>query len=175
MQRRRVLAACALSAARLVHAEAGFDVQPWPANKPAPKELISKETGERWDLAQWRGYAVMLNFWASWCEPCRQEMPSLQRLSASRMAELKVLTVNLKDVPATVDRFMTQTALQLPVLRDSDGAIARQWGVRVFPSTVLIDSDGVVRSTVRGAIDWTGPAAHQLIRPLLKRAPAGAA
>jgi len=179
MQRRRVLAtgaaAFALSAARLVRAEAGFDVQPWPANKAAPKELSFIETGERWDLAQWRGFALMLNFWASWCEPCRQEMPSLQRLAASCAAELKVLTVNFKDSTSNAELFMVQTAWQLPVLRDSDGAIARQWGVRVFPSTVLIDSEGVVRSTVRGAIDWTGPAAQQLIRPLLKRAPAGAA
>jgi len=179
MQRRRALAtgaaAFAWSAARLVRAEAGFDVQPWPANKAALKELISIETGDRWDLAQWRGYALMLNFWASWCEPCRQEMPSLQRLAASRAAELKVLTVNFKDSTSNAALFMAQTALQLPVLRDSDGAIARQWGVRVFPSTVLIDSEGVVRSTVRGAIDWTGPAAQQLTRPLLKRAPAGVA
>ena len=70
---------------------------------------------------------------------------------------------------------MAQTGLQLPVLRDGDGALARQWGVRVFPSTVLIDAEGVVRSTVRGAIDWMGPTAQQLIQPLLKRAPAGAA
>ena len=179
MQRRRLLAAsaaaCALPSARLVRAESGFDVQPWPANKAAPKELISIETGERWDLAQWRGVAVLLNFWASWCEPCRQEMPSMQRLAASRAAEMKVLTVNFKDVPIAMERFMAQTGLQLPVLRDSDGAIARQWGVRVFPSTVLVDAEGVVRSTVRGAIDWTGPAAQQLIRPLLRRVPAGVA
>jgi uroporphyrin-3 C-methyltransferase len=63
----------------------------------------------------------------------------------------------------------------LAVLRDEDGALARQWGVRVFPSTVLVDADGVVQSTVRGAIDWTGPVAQRLLQPLLKRAPAAAA
>ena len=99
----------------------------------------------------------------------------MQRLAASRAAEMKVLTVNFNDVPIAMERFMAQTGLQLPVLRDSDGAIARQWGVRVFPSTVLVDAEGVVRSTVRGAIDWTGPAAQQLIRPLLRRVPAGVA
>jgi thiol-disulfide isomerase/thioredoxin len=158
-----------------LYAETGFDVQPWPVNKAAPKELISIETGERWDRAPWRGYAVLLNFWASWCEPCRQEMPSLQRLSLSRSAELKVLTVNFKDAPSSMERFMAQTGLQLPVMRDEEGTLARQWGVRVFPSTVLVDSEGIVRSTVRGAIDWTGPAAQRLIQPLLKRVPAAAA
>ena len=179
MQRRRVLAACAAacvwSAASPLYAETGFDVQPWPANKAAPKQLSIDEPGSNWTLADLRGRAVLINFWASWCEPCRQEMPSLQRLALSRSAELKVLTVNFKEAPGSVEQFMAQTGLQLPVLRDGDGAIARQWGVRVFPSTILVDSEGIVRSTVRGAIDWTGPAAQRLIQPLLKRAPAAAA
>jgi peroxiredoxin len=88
---------------------------------------------------------------------------------------LQVLTVNFKDPIASAQRFISQSGLQLPVLRDEEGALARQWGVRVFPSTVLVDADGVLRSTVRGAIDWTGPAAQRLIQPLLKRAPAAAA
>ena len=164
-----------MSAAGSLRAETGFDVQPWPANKAAPQASRSEASSQSWALADLRGRAVLINFWASWCEPCRQEIPSLQRLAASRAQELKVLTVNFKDAPSSAEQFMAQTGVQLPVLRDGDGALARQWGVRVFPSTVLIDSDGVVRSTVRGAIDWMGPAAQQLIQPLLKRAPAGAA
>ena len=179
MQRRRVLAAgaaaCAFSAASRLHAETGFDVQPWPANKAAPKQLSTDEPGSNWALADLRGRAVLINFWATWCEPCRQEMPSLQRVALSRSAEIKVLTVNFKEAPGSVEQFVAQTGLQLPVLRDEEGALTRQWGVRVFPSTVLVDAEGVVRSTVRGAIDWTGPAAQQLIRPLLRRVPAGVA
>jgi thiol-disulfide isomerase/thioredoxin len=179
MQRRRVLAAgaaaCAFSAASRLHAETGFDVQPWPANKAAPKQLGADEAGMQSPLAELRGRAVLINFWATWCEPCLLEMPSLQRLAYSRAAEIKVLTVNFKEAQSAVERYLAQTGLQLPVLRDGDGAIARQWGVRVFPSTILVDSEGIVRSTVRGAIDWTGPAAQRLIQPLLKRAPAAAA
>ena len=178
MQRRRVLAAgaavCAMPAYWPLLAETGFDVQPWPANKAAPQQLSSHEADLSWVLADLRGRAVLINFWASWCEPCRQEMPSLQSLANIRTAEIKVLTVNFKDAPGSAGQFMTHTGLQLPVMRDSDGAIARQWGVRIFPSTVLVDSEGVVRSTVRGAIDWTGPVAQRLIQPLLRRAPAGA-
>lgn len=179
MQRRRVLAAgaaaCAVPAASRLHAETGFDVQPWPANKAAPMHLGADEAGMQLSLAALRGRAVLINFWATWCEPCLQEMPSLQRLAYSRATEIKVLTVNVKDAQSAVERFLVQTGLQLPALRDSDGAIARQWGVRVFPSTILVDSQGIVRSTVRGAIDWTGPAAQRLIQPLLKRVPAAAA
>jgi thiol-disulfide isomerase/thioredoxin len=179
MQRRRLLAACAAvcvtPACGPLRAETGFDVQSWPANQAAPLQLSGQEPGRNWVLADMRGRAVLINFWASWCEPCRQEMPSLQRLAASRAQELIVLTVNFKDAPRSAEQFMAQTDLQLPVVSDRDGALARQWGVRVFPSTVLIDSEGVVLSTVRGAIDWMGPAAQQIIQPLLKRAPAGAA
>ena len=179
MQRRRLLAAgaaaWALPASWTVHAESGYEVQPWPTNKAVPAQLGADAAGRIWNLADIRGRALLINFWASWCEPCRQEMPSLQRVALSRSAEIKVLTVNFKEAPGSVEQFMAQTGLQLPVLRDGDGAIARQWGVRVFPSTILVDSEGIVRSTVRGAIDWTGPAAQRLIQPLLKRAPAAAA
>ena len=179
MQRRRVLAAgaaaCALPAAWAARAETGFDVLPWPANKAAPAQLGIDAAGRSWNLAEQRGRALLINFWASWCEPCREEMPSLQRLATSRAADLQVLTVNFKDPPAGTQGFISQSGLQLPVVRDEDGALARQWGVRVFPSTVLVDADGVVQSTLRGAIDWTGPAALRLLQPLLKRGPASVA
>ena len=179
MQRRRLLAAgaavCIWPTSSPLGAETGFDVQPWPAHKAAPQQLSAHEPDLSWALADLRGRAILINYWASWCEPCRQEMPSLQRLANIRAAEVKVLTVNFKDAPVSAALFMTQTGLQLPVMRDSDGAIARQWGVRIFPSTVLVDSEGVVRSTVRGAIDWTGPASQRLIQPLLRRTPTGAA
>jgi len=178
MRRRRVLglasAAFSLAASPQLRAESGFDVQPWPANKAAPQQLRADETASPWTLADFRGRAILINFWASWCEPCRQEMPSLQQLSMSRATELQVLTVNVKDARSNLELFISQTGLQLPVMRDVEGVIARQWGIRIFPSTVLMDAEGHVRSTVRGAIDWSGPAARELIRPLLRRVPAGA-
>ena len=179
MQRRRLLAAgavaCTLPVPWTARAEPGFDVQPWPANKAAPAQLGIDAAGRSWNLAEQRGRALLINFWASWCEPCREEMPSLQRLATSRAADLQVLTVSFKDPLASAQRFISQSGLQLPVMRDEEGTLARQWGVRVFPSTVLVDSEGIVRSTVRGAVDWTGPAAQRLIQPLLKRVPAAAA
>jgi len=124
-------------------------------------------------LGALRGQAVVINFWASWCEPCREEMPSLAQLARAHTGKLRVLAVNYKESPASVAQFAATTGLDLPTLRDPDGALARAWGIRVFPSTVLIASDGRVRSVVRGALDWNGAAAQPLIAPLLQGAEKG--
>jgi thiol-disulfide isomerase/thioredoxin len=109
---------------------------------------------------------VLINFWASWCEPCRAEMPSLQELARTHPERLVVLAVNLKESEPAITRFVQRTGLDLPVLRDADGAMARAWGVSVYPSTVLIDAQGRANSVVRGEVDWASPDAQRLVMPL---------
>ena len=144
----------------------GYNVQTWPTRKPVPALQLTDLSGKVWRLADLRGKVVLLNFWASWCEPCRAEMPSLQRLADQHQQDLVVLAVNLKESTQTVQQFVQRTALTLPVLPDPQGVTARAWGVTVFPSTVLIDAQGKVRSVVQGELDWTGPDAKRLLQPL---------
>lgn len=145
----------------------GFDVQPWPLRAPALEARDLR--GEVWRLTDLRGKAVLLNFWASWCEPCRAEMPSLQALAERQGPQkLVVLAVNFKESATAATQFAQRSGLTLPVLLDPQGAIARQWGVRIFPSTVLIGSDGRVRAVVRGGLDWGGVDAAALWEPLLE-------
>ena len=165
-----VLGAVLALAATQTFAQAGFDVQPWPASKPAPQLAGFDAAGKALALTSLRGQAVVINFWASWCEPCREEMPSLAQLARAHTGKLHVLAVNYKESPVAVAQFVATTDLELPTLRDPDGALARAWGIRVFPSTVLIGADGRVRSVVRGSLDWNGAAAEPLIAPLLPRA-----
>jgi peroxiredoxin len=95
-------------------------------------------------------------------------MPSLQALAQLEGdGRLVVLAVNHKESAATIARYVQATQLSLPVLPDPQGALARQWGISVYPSTVLMGADGRVRSVVRGELDWTGEAARKLIGPLL--------
>jgi len=146
----------------------GYQVQPWPARKPMPALSATDLNGQVWRLADLRGKAVLINFWASWCEPCRAEMPSLQALAQAHGPDLLiVLAVNFKEPAPTVQRFVQQTTLQLPVILDPQGLFARQWGITVFPSTVLIGADGRVQSVLRGELDWTSTQATQLLAPLL--------
>ena len=148
-------------------AQIGFEVQPWPAHRAPPLQAGIDLSGKPLLLKDLRGQALVINFWATWCEPCREEMPSLALLAQSHSGKLRVLAVNFKESPATVNQFVATTSLTIPTLRDADGALARAWGIRVFPSTVLVGADGKVYSVVRGALDWHGDAVARLIAPLL--------
>jgi thiol-disulfide isomerase/thioredoxin len=147
----------------------GYEVQKWPAGKVAPTLPTTDMNGKVWHLKDLRGKAVMLNFWASWCEPCRAEMPSLQTFAQTHADQLVVLTINVKEQHSRVSQFVQRTALELPVLLDPSGTSARAWGITIYPSTVLIDSRGTVRSVVRGEVDWSAQAALKLLQPLLKQ------
>jgi thiol-disulfide isomerase/thioredoxin len=165
----------------------GFQFKPWPRGKAVPDFAGVDLQGTPWNLKALRGQPVLINFWASWCEPCRAEMPSLQALAEQQgvgQGDIKpstgkpnngiaatnsaphVLAVNFKESSATAQRFVRQTQLRLPVLLDLDGSMAKQWGVSIFPSTVLFGADGKVRGTVVGELDWTSPAAQPVLRLL---------
>jgi thiol-disulfide isomerase/thioredoxin len=153
-------------------ASPGYEVKPWPAGQKTPELRATALDGKVWALKDLRGRAVLVNFWASWCEPCRAEMPSLQALTQLEGDDrLVILAVNHKEPVATIARYVQTTQLSLPVLPDPQGVLAGQWGVSVYPSTVLIGADGRVRSVVRGELDWTGDAARKLIGPLFPRSP----
>jgi thiol-disulfide isomerase/thioredoxin len=127
--------------------------------------------GEPWKLSEQAGQAVLLNFWASWCEPCRAEMPALQRLAARHaQAGLQVLAVNFRESSDTVRRFMSTTGMTLPVLMDADGSAAKSLGIGIFPTTVVIDRRGRIRLTVSGECAWDQEPATGWLRAALQSA-----
>jgi thiol-disulfide isomerase/thioredoxin len=140
----------------------------WPARKPTPPLELSAVDGAPWRLAGERGHPLLLNFWASWCEPCQAEMPSLEHLALTqRESGLRVLAVNYREGEPAIKRFLAKMPLQLPVLRDADGAAARAFDIHIFPSTVGIDRGGRVRFIIVGEFDWGGATGAEAIRPLL--------
>ena len=143
-----------------------YEISPWAG--PVAAFSLVDTTGMVWRAADFRGRAVLLNFWASWCEPCRAEMPSLQQAAALHGADkLLVLAINFKEKPAIALQFAERAGITLPVLLDVDGQAARRWGVRIFPTTLTLDRRGRPRHRVQGELDWTGPAAGKLIASLL--------
>ena len=152
----------------LAQVPTGYVRRPWPKDLPTPALDLPGYDGPRWNLKEALGKPVLLNFWASWCEPCRTEMPTLELLATLYEKQgLAVMAVNQRETDATIKRFMDQMPITLPILRDVDGLTSRAWGARAFPTSVLVGRDGKAKSTVIGQVDWNGPEARQWIATLL--------
>ncbi len=113
---------------------------------PAPDFVLKSASGENLRLSEYRGQVVLLNFWATWCGPCRQEMPPLNTLHERyQRLGFVVLGVSIDDDPAVAVRMADQLGVSYPVLFDADKEISRRYEVVGMPSTYLIDRDGNVR------------------------------
>ena len=141
----------------------------WPRGLATPPLTLPALDGQTWSLAAARGRVVLLNFWASWCEPCRDELPSMQALALAHQTQgLDVIAVNFKEGVETIRRYTERTAVSLPILRDADGGASRAWGVRLFPTTVVIGRDGRARYAVLGEIDWQSDRARRWLDDLIQ-------
>jgi len=110
-----------------------------------------------------RGKAVMVNFWASWCGPCRDEMPALVELDEAEPG-MVLITVAVADRAADTRRFLDDHLLDtLVVIADHDQAISRQWGVRTIPTTYVLDTSHQPRLRVRGEADWRDAAVRSRV------------
>lgn len=173
LSRRHFLQASLTAASSAVLTPAGaqgltgpaYEVSRWSG--PLSGFSLPDTTGKTWRPAELKGRAVLLNFWASWCEPCRAEMPTLQQVADLYGPEkLLVLAINFKEAPARAIQFSKSTGMTLPVLLDVDGQAARRWGVKVFPTTLTIDSRSQPRHRMQGEVDWTSSDAEKLIAGL---------
>ena len=120
-------------------------------------------------LADYRGTVVLLNVWATWCQPCRVEMPSLERLSRRLGgADFRVVAVSVDEQgPAVVARFTQDLGLSFEILHDRSGAIQRLYQTTGVPESFVIDRDGVIIKKVIGPAEWDGPVNETLIRRLI--------
>jgi thiol-disulfide isomerase/thioredoxin len=146
-------------------------VLPWTG--PTPPFALKDLAGKPHALADYRDRVVLVNFWATWCEPCLDEMPSMQRLQ-QRMAgqPFTILAVNYGEAPARIEPFLGRVGVGFPVLLDQGQQMARAWRVRILPASFLVGRDGQARYHVIGEIDWTSAEAVAAVQRLL--APAGA-
>ncbi len=146
---------------------AAQQLRPWTAGATPPLALQDLD-GRPHRLEDYRGKVVLVNFWATWCEPCREEMPSMNRLRAALAGQpFAVLAVNLAESEARIRRFIEQVPLDFPVLLDRDSSTARAWRARLLPASFVIGPDGRIRYAVVGEIDWSQPRVVTLIRELL--------
>jgi cytochrome c biogenesis protein CcmG, thiol:disulfide interchange protein DsbE len=115
---------------------------------------------------------VLVNFWATWCEPCRDEMPALARLREQlKDRPFEVLAVNYGESNAKIAGFLEREKLSLPVLLDPEKQASARWNAKGLPMTFLVDARGRVRYWVFGERDWSEGEALQLVEKLIGEAP----
>ena len=136
----------------------------------APNFHLRDLQGRTMSLSQFRGKVVLLNFWATWCGPCRIEMPAMERLSRTvSRKDFEILAVSTDPQGAAVTRpFQQDMGLTFPILHDPDMRTGLTYGTRTLPLSFMVDRQGVVRKKIFGARDWDSPEARELIRMLTK-------
>jgi thiol-disulfide isomerase/thioredoxin len=153
-----------LAAQRVAFAE---DLKPWRGG-PTPALSLSDAEGKTVGLRDLRGKVVVINFWATWCEPCRDEMPSLARLQRQMAGKpVVVLAVNMGESESKVADFLGRFNIDLKVLFDRDMRAASRWKVRALPATFVVGPDGRIRYSLLGQAEWDSPPVVAAIRALL--------
>jgi len=133
-------------------------VQILPTPIPAPGFRLTDADGAPRTLEGFRGSVVLLNFWATWCIPCRDEMPAMERLHrAYRERGLTVLGVNFKESAREVRAFLEKLGVSFGTMLDMDGAVSGMYRVRGLPVTFLVDREGRLLWKAIGAREWDGP------------------
>jgi len=142
----------------------------------APDFAIPDLAGQAVRLSAYRGQVVLVNVWATWCPPCREEMPSMERLHQRLKDRGFVLLAVSQDEggPEVVKRFVDQMKVTFPVLLDPQGEVGRKYGVWGFPESFLLDREGRIVERVIGPRDWASPAQVAQIEGLLAAPTAGA-
>jgi len=166
------------AAAVLLTATAAAAELPLPAGvmsmggRPAPELRLEDIDGRPFDLAASRGHWAFVHFWASWCGPCRREMPTLPRMmSQLGDIDIEMVLVNTAETEDTVFTFLAVVAPDLVPLMDLDGLVTERWQPRGLPATFLVDPEGKIRYLALGGRQWDTPPYVEFLRQLVGRAP----
>ena len=158
-----------LATAVLAIASTGVAAALPPVGKPAPDFAAKSDSGRNVRLSELRGQVVLINFWASWCSPCRQELPLLSKIYTQyRGAGFALLAVNVDDNRKDAESMLKRLGLKFPTLFDGNKKVAKLYGVDTMPATLVIDRDGRVRYVHRGYYDGYERKYEQQVRELLK-------
>jgi peroxiredoxin len=126
--------------------------------KQAPDFDTVDLKGDVWSLSKLKGQVVFLNFWATWCPPCREEMPSMERLYAKLPKEkFEMIALFNKDDPAAVKNFVTKLGITFPILSDEYNFAGTKYGLTGLPETFIIDKQGVIQEKYIGSVEWDSP------------------
>ena len=149
-------------------------LRPLEPRIPAPDFTLQDMDDETHRLSDYRGRVVLVNFWATWCPPCRREMPSMQRAWEQLRPEgIEILAVDVGEDEETIFTFSGELELEFPILLDHDATAVEKWPVRGLPATFVVDPEGRIAYQVVGGREWDDPAIMEQLRQLRIERPAG--
>ncbi len=162
---RRLLLGVVLAAAAAV--APAQPLKPWAGGATPPIELEDLD-GAVHRLADYRGKVVLVNFWASWCAPCRVEMPTIERLRRALEGKpFAVLAVNVGEGARAARGFAEKVPVGFPLLLDRDTRVTKAWGARILPASYVVGPDGAVRYSFFGELDWSSDRVRATIEALM--------
>jgi thiol-disulfide isomerase/thioredoxin len=136
--------------------------------EPAPELRLALLDGSEIDLRRHRGEVIMLNFWATWCPPCRKEMPSMRRLAERLDGQaFRILAVNVGESREEIEGFLETVPLPFQIVQDPNMEATQAWGVPGLPYSFLIDAEGLIRYRLAGEYEWDSAAAVETVSRLL--------
>lgn len=161
--------------ALVITAPVRAQVDPWKSlgiirlpGELAPDFTLPSLDGESITLSDLRGRIVFINFWTTWCPPCKQEMASLERLYRKfKDRGFTILAVDIMEGSETVEKFVRKNGLSFPILLDTKGEVSERYMATAIPSTFIVDKDGKIIGKLFGAREWDGEHAEALLGELL--------
>jgi thiol-disulfide isomerase/thioredoxin len=131
---------------------------------------LNNANGSKVEKKDYKGQVTIINFWATWCTPCIEEIPSLNRLNKKMQGlPFELISINYAEDKQTIRDFMKKVEVEFPVLLDPEGAFANKWNVIAYPSTFVIGKDGEIKYGVNAAIEWDDPEVVARIKSLLEK------
>ncbi len=145
-------------------------LKPYRAH-PQPRSISLRSANDRHiQINDYKGKVSVINFWATWCRPCREEIPSLNRLRKLMQGKpFQLISINYAESVATIRAFLKEVKVEYPVLLDNEGQTSATWNVIAYPSTFVIGSDGKIHYGVNAAIDWDAPEVVRVLESLMPK------
>ena len=176
MRKRLALSTVAVSGCLWFLALSALAAEPLPKGllvldgREAPPLVLNDLDGERWDISTARGRWLFVHFWATWCGPCRKEMPTIQAIFPEFDAsQLEIVLINTAESEDTVFAFLAEVAPDITPLMDSDGLVTEQWQPRGLPATFFVDPDGRLQYLALGGRPWDSPEYLEFMQRLVRQ------
>jgi len=149
-----------------------IELKPFKGDPNAQYLKLKDINGKQYQLDDYKGKVTLVNFWATWCPPCVEEIPSLNRLLEKMdHPDFRLISVNYVEDADTIKKFTKKIEVKFPILLDLNGEVARDWKVFVFPSTFVVGTDGKIAYGVNAAINWDSETTIKQIKKLLPKQP----